>query len=118
MKKGQKNNKFNHEAWLKQYIDMKTGLRKNTKHEFLKWFFQVDEWWDFCKSIENVRKYRNINLTRIESTINYLVSELKRHKKNSGNLWAVEMKRTQKLVNEPGLLDLSILQISKLLMHK
>ena len=44
LKKGQKNNKFNHEAWLKQYIDMKTGLRKNTKHEFLKWFFQVDEW--------------------------------------------------------------------------
>ena len=28
------------------------------------------------------------------------------------------MKRTQKLVNEPGLLNLSILQISKLLMHK
>ena len=28
------------------------------------------------------------------------------------------MKRTQKLVNEPDLLDLSILQISKLLMHK
>ena len=46
------------------------------------------------------------------------MSELKRHKKNSGNLWAVEMKRTQKLVNEPGLLNLSILQISKLLMHK
>ena len=28
------------------------------------------------------------------------------------------MKGTQKLVNEPGLLNLSILQISKLLMHK
>ena len=33
LKKGQKNNKFNHEAWLKQYIDMKTGLRTNTKND-------------------------------------------------------------------------------------
>ena len=38
MKKGQKNNKFNHEAWLKQYIDMKTGLRTNTKNDWNDFF--------------------------------------------------------------------------------
>ena len=38
LKKGQKNNKFNHEAWLKQYIDMKTGLRTNTKNDWNDFF--------------------------------------------------------------------------------
>ena len=34
---------FNQEAWLKPYIDMNTELRKQTKSDFEKDFFQVDE---------------------------------------------------------------------------
>ena len=55
----------------------------------------------FGKTKENVRKHREFKLTTTEAKRNYLVSEPNYHKNLfSGNLLAVEMRKTQILMNE------------------
>ena len=69
----------------------------------------------FGKTMENVRKYRNIKLVTTERRRNYLVSEPNCHttKFFTENLLAIEMSKTQVLMNKPVYLGLSILDLSK-----
>ena len=68
----------------------------------------------FGKTMENVRKHRDIKLVTKDKRRNQLVSEPNYHaiKGFSENLVAIEMKKTRVKMNEPVYLGLSILEIS------
>ena len=68
------------------------------------------------KKMQNLRKYRYIKLVTIEGRRNYLVSEPNHHttKIFTENLLAIEIKKTEILMNRPVYLGLSILRLSKI----
>ena len=119
IKKVQEVIQFNQKALLKEYIDMNIELRIEAKNEFEKDFFKVMNNAVFGKTMENVRKHRNIKLVKTDKRTNQLVSELNYHtiKYISENLLAIEIKKTKVKMNKPVYLGFSILEISKTLMY-
>ena len=72
--------RFNQNIWLKPYIDMDTDLRKEKqKNDFKKDFVKLMNNAVSRKTMENVRKHRDIKLVRTERRRNYLVSEPNYH---------------------------------------
>ena len=111
---------FNQEAWLKPYIDLNTELRKQAKSDFEKHFFKLMNNSGFGKTMENVRKHRDIKLVATDKRRNKLMSEPDYHtiKWFSEKLSAIEMKKTKVKMNKPVYLGLSILEIIKTLMYE
>ena len=70
---------------------MNTDLRKKAKTDFEKDFFKLMSNADFGKTMENLRKHRDIKLVITERRRNYFVSETIFH-----TLLAVEMKKKLK----------------------
>ena len=92
---------FNQEAWLKPYTDMNTKLRKELKIDFEKDFFKLMNNVAFGKTMENVRKHRDIKLVTTDKRRDQLVSEPNYYttKYFSENLMAIEMKK-KKIKND------------------
>ena len=99
---------------------MNTELRKQAKNHFEKDFFKLMNNAVFGKTMENVRKHREIKLVTTDKRRNQLLSQPKNHttKWFSENLLAIEMKKAKVKMNNPVYLGLSILEISKILMHE
>ena len=74
----------------------------------------------FGKTMENVRKDRDIKLVTTDKRRNQLSSELNYHtaKYLSENLLAIEMKKTKVKMNKLVYLGMSIWDISKMLMYE
>ena len=74
----------------------------------------------FGKTMENLRKHRDIKLVTTDEKRSKLISEPNYHttKRFSENLLAIEMKKTKVKMNKPVYLGMSILDISKMLMYK
>ena len=99
---------------------MNTKLRAEARNDFEKDFFKLMNNSVFRKTMENVRKRRDIKLVTTDERRNKLVSEPNYHttKYFSENLLAIEMRKTKILMNKPVYLGQAILDISKTLMYE
>ena len=83
-------------------------------------FFKLMNNLVFGKTMENVRKHRNMKLLTTDEKRNKLVSEPNYHttKHFSVNLLAIDMKKTKVKMNKPVYLGTSILDIRKTLIYE
>ena len=99
---------------------MNTELRKVANDDFEKDLFKLMNNAVSGKTMENIRKHRDIKLVTTDKKRSKLVSEPNYHTMNyiSEDLSIVEMKKTKVKMNKPIYLGLSILEISKILMYE
>ena len=99
---------------------MNTELRNKAKNDFEKDFFKFMNNAVFGKTMENVRKHRDIKLVATDKRRYRLASEpnYQPTKWFSESLLAIEMKKTKEKMNKPIYLGLSILEISRVLMYE
>ena len=99
---------------------MNTELRKLARNDFEKDLFKLMNNSVFGKTMENIRKHREIELVTTDTKRTKLVSEPNYHTINliSEDLSIIELKKTKVKMNEPIYLGLSILEISKILMYE
>ena len=99
---------------------MNTELRKVTKNDLEKDLFKLMNNSVFGKTMENIRKHRDIKLVTTDKNRSKLVSEPNCHTINliSEDLSIIEMKKTKVKMSKPIYLGLSILEISKTLMYE
>ena len=111
---------FNQKAWLKKYIDINTELRKKASNDFEKDFSKLMNNAVFGKTMENVRKHRDIKLVKTDCKRNKLMSKPNYHtmKLIEENLSIIEMKKVRVKMNKPIYLGLPILEISKTTMYE
>ena len=99
---------------------MNTELRKAAKNDFEKDLFKLMNNSAFRKTMDNIRKPRDIKLVKMDKKRSKLVSEPNYHtiKLISEDLSIIEMKKTKVKMNKPIYLGLSILKTSKILMYE
>ena len=105
---------------MKPYIDFNTQLRTKAKNDFKKDFFKLMNNSVFGKTVENIRKHRNIKLVTTEEK--YLHTVMKPNFKSgvlfSENLMGCEMGKIKVIMKKPVYLGRAILDLSKIVMYE
>ena len=111
---------FNQSPWLKDYIEFNTTKRKASTSSFEKDFFKLLNNAVYGKTLENLRKRRNIELTNCEKRSKKLVASpnFKTFKIFNEDLVAVERTKQTVLMNRPIYIGFCVLELSKLLMYQ
>ena len=111
---------FKQSAWMKEYIDFNTKLRTSAANDFLKDFHKLMNNAVFRKTMENIRKHRNIELVTNRKA--YLKAVMKPNFKSgilfSENLMGCEMGKIKVVMNKPVYLGQAILDLSKIVMYE
>ena len=105
---------------MKEYIDFNTRLRTAAKNDFEKDFYKLINNSVFGKTMENIRKHRNIKLVNNEDE--YLKNVMKPNFKSGTllgpDLMGCEMGKVKVLMNKPVYLGQAILDLSKMIMYE
>ena len=111
---------FKQSAWMKEYIDFSTKLRTAAKNGFEKDFYKLMNNSVFGKTMENIRKHRNIKLvTNREAYLKVvMMPNFKSGILFGENLMGCEMRKIKVVMNKPVYLGQVILDLSKIVMYK
>ena len=111
---------FNQTDWTKPYIAFNTKLRMAATNDFEKDFFKLMNNSVFGKTMENIRKHRNIKL--VTNKDKYLQTVMKPNFKSGvlfgENLMVCEMGRTKVVMKKLVYLGQTILDLSKTIMYE
>ena len=112
--------KFREEPWLKSFIEMNSRLRQAAVNKFEKDFFKLMNNSVFGKTMENVRKRRNIQLVYDFRKFRKLVAKPNYDHATivTENMVAVHMKKTRIEFRKPIFVGQAILDISKTCMFE
>ena len=111
---------FKQSDWMSRYIDFNTRLRTMAKNDFEKDFYKFMNNSVFGKTMENIRRHRNIKL--VNNKEDYLRAVMKPNFKSGvlleEDLISCEMGKTKIKMNKPVYLGQAILDLSKLVMYE
>ena len=110
---------FEESNWLAPYIELNTNLRKKATNDFEKDFFKLMNNSVFGKTMENVRERVDVRLITDEDRVVKLASRpnFKRTIMYNKELVAVEMEKTNIVLDKPIYVGFAILELSKWLMY-
>ena len=111
---------FKESAWMKEYIDFNTRLRTKATNDFEKDFYKLMNNSVFGKTMENIRRHRNIKL--VNNKEDYLKHVMKPNFKSGTllgpDLMSCEMDKVKVKMNKPVYLGQAILDLSKIIMYE
>ena len=111
---------FKQSVWMKEYVDFNTRLRMVAKNDFDKNFYKLMNNLVFGKTMENIRKHRDIKL--VNNKEDYLKHVMKPNFKGGvllgADLMSCEMGKVKVKMNKPVYLGQAILDLSKPIMYE
>ena len=111
---------FKQSAWMKEYTDFNTKLRTAATNDIEKDFYKLMNNSVFGKTMENIRKHRNIKLvTNREAYLKLVMKpDFKSGVRFGGNLMGCEMGKIKVVMNKPVYLGQVILDLSKIVIYE